>query len=91
MPASQLSFAKLAAWPRAGCARGRVTLSPTSGWLVAGVHPAAILYDIVVALPIWAAMYASHLKRVRTQPTSSCTVAVLTSFHQKTFATRPGR
>ena len=43
-------------------ARGRVSLSPTSGWLVAGVHPAAIWCDIGIALPIWTAMYASHSK-----------------------------
>ena len=54
---------------------------------MAGVHPAAIMYETVVVLSIWAAMYASHFKRVRTQPT----VAVLTSFHQQTLAGRPGR
>ena len=38
------------------------------------VHSAAIWNDIVAALPLWAAMYASHFKRVRTQPTGSLTL-----------------
>ena len=72
------------------CARGGVALSPTTGWLVAGVHPVAILYDIVVALPIWAAMLTSQFKRERTQPTGSCTAAVVTSIN-KTLAGLHGR
>ena len=49
------------------------------------------LCDIVVALPSWAAMNASHSKRVRTQRTVGCAVAVSTSLHQQTLAGRPSR
>ena len=56
-----------------------------------GAYGLKLWYDIVDALPFWAAMYASELKRVRTQPTSSRVVAVLTSFHQQTLAGRPSR
>ena len=70
------SFAKLGCLVTCGIRSWKSHPASRHGRVVAaaGVHPAAILYDIVAALPIWAAMYASHFKRVRTQHTGSLTL-----------------